>query len=187
MKQLVTALLIISVALHLPTLHAEFMRRKAKSVPMIDVGYMRASSFSIVTPKGKNVLMTAAHVCRDFLPGMYKVNISEKADLCIIDTNKKLPALKLARSYRNFEPAWVLGYPFGQTLTMTQGNFAGKMPGINDVEEPVITAQVYPGNSGGPVLNLYGHVVGVISATMPYTNRTLIVSLEEIKEFLRDK
>ncbi len=187
MKQIVLALLILSAVFHIPMAHNLYLGNKGISVPMVDVGYMRATSFSIVTPHGKKVLMTAAHVCRAFLPGMFKAIISDKADLCIIEDDNKKPALKFGKSYRNFEPVWVLGYPFGQTLTLTQGAFAGIMPGMNGKDAPVITAQVYPGNSGGPVLNMYGHVVGVISACMPYTNRTIIVSLEDIKEFLADK
>lgn len=188
MKRLLTIVALIALILHAESLHNAFLATKSASIPLIDVGYMRATGFFVNTPKGHKVFMTAAHVCRTFLPGFYEVIIAKDTDLCVVKLpNSKDPALSLAHSYRDFEPVWVLGFPFGETLTLTQGSFAGQLPGIQGEMEPVITAQVYPGNSGSPVLDMYGHVVGLISACRPYTNRTLIISLNRIRDFLADK
>ena len=51
----------------------------------------------------------------------------------------------------------------------------------------IATAFILPGNSGSPVLNAYGNVVGVIFAGMPGTGRAFMVPLELVKDFLKDK
>lgn len=51
----------------------------------------------------------------------------------------------------------------------------------------IVTANILPGNSGSPMLNAYGHVVGVAFAGSPGSGRGLIVPLEDVKAFLKDK
>lgn len=46
------------------------------------------------------------------------------------------------------------------------------------------TAISYPGNSGSPVLNAYGHVVGVLFAGDERTHWGYIVPLDDVEEFL---
>lgn len=51
----------------------------------------------------------------------------------------------------------------------------------------IVTANILPGNSGSPVLNAYGHVVGVVFAGSPGSGRGFIVPLDDVKDFLKDK
>jgi len=64
------------------------------------------------------------------------------------------------------EPIFALGYPMdllqGRTwLTVTRGVAAADYEG-----EFRFTAPIYPGNSGGPVFDRQGNLVGIISAAM---------------------
>lgn len=66
------------------------------------------------------------------------------------------------------EPVTALGYPYlgslGQGLTVTGGNVSA-LKGIDGgTGEIMISAPVQPGNSGGPLLNAAGAVIGVVVA-----------------------
>ncbi len=50
-----------------------------------------------------------------------------------------------------------------------------------------VTANILPGNSGSPVLNSYGRVVGVAFAGTPGSGRGFIVPLDEVQNFLAGK
>jgi S1-C subfamily serine protease len=58
---------------------------------------------------------------------------------------------------------------------------------VRTTEAVYVTANILPGNSGSPVLNMWGHVVGVAFAGTPGSARGLIVPLSDVKEFLKDK
>lgn len=58
---------------------------------------------------------------------------------------------------------------------------------IRTTEAYILTANILPGNSGSPVLNSFGHVVGVAFAGSPGSGRGLIVPLSDVKAFLKDK
>jgi len=67
------------------------------------------------------------------------------------------------------EPVAVVGYPYSgilSSLNITLGNVSA-LTGIgNDTREFQLTAAVQPGNSGGPVVDAKGDVVGVVQARL---------------------
>ena len=68
------------------------------------------------------------------------------------------------------EPATVFGFPLGGALSST-GNFTtgvvSSLRGLRDAAGEIqITAPVQPGNSGGPVLDRAGAVVGVVKSQL---------------------
>lgn len=86
-----------------------------------------------------------------------------------IKPNGPLPVLKLGDSDQCEVGDWVLavGSPFGLDFTVTQGIISakGRGQGILEREDFLQTdAAVNPGNSGGPLLNLDGEVVGINTA-----------------------
>lgn len=77
------------------------------------------------------------------------------------------------------ESATVFGFPLGGALSST-GNFTtgvvSSLRGLRDAAGEIqITAPVQPGNSGGPVLDRSGSVIGVVSSRLSH-NYTLKVS-----------
>lgn len=66
------------------------------------------------------------------------------------------------------DPVLVLGYPLGtDTLNITQGIISSNRYSYGQFAGVVQTdAAVNPGNSGGPLINLRGEVVGVVSAKL---------------------
>lgn len=58
---------------------------------------------------------------------------------------------------------------------------------VRDFTTNPVTANVLPGNSGSPVLNAWGKVIGVVFAGREGSARGYIVPLEEVTKFLKDK
>ena len=122
-------------------------------------------------------LVTAAHV----IEGCTAVGMADGTALEIIaadpsldvavlggasdagDAWLKLSALEVPKLG---EAVTVLGYPYstslGQGLTVTSGNVSALRGADGSSNRVMITAPVQPGNSGGPLLNKKGAVIGVV-------------------------
>lgn len=104
------------------------------------------------------------------------VRLDQERDLALLALDSEAPIAGLSLSPDTTPPLpgeWivVLGCPFGTRATATTG-IVSALPGA--VTEPAalrkrmqINAAVNPGNSGGPVVNLDGAVVGIANATIP--------------------
>lgn len=82
------------------------------------------------------------------------------------------------------DEAYVVGNPFGLYGSMSSGVISGfnrtfQPPGaVNAIEGLIqIDAAVNPGNSGGPLLNRYGHVVGIITGIVNPTEESFFVGI----------
>lgn len=97
-----------------------------------------------------------------------------KNDLAVlIVKNKNVPAIARFRSgkpIRIGDDITVVGYPLGFVLgtgiKATTGNVSAMTGFLDDVSQMQISAPIQPGNSGGPVLDRSGNVVGVIVAKL---------------------
>ena len=69
------------------------------------------------------------------------------------------------------EDIWVLGYPLTQVLgneiKLTNGIISSRSGYQGDVATYQISAPVQPGNSGGPLFDPKGNVVGIVNAGVP--------------------
>lgn len=83
----------------------------------------------------------------------------EVNDLAIVSTKLVLPALEISKTP---DPGWwsmALGSPFGIEKSVSLGNV------MNTVDDRVIsTAPINHGNSGGPLVNSFGEVMGTNTA-----------------------
>jgi len=107
-----------------------------------------------------------------------------------IDVNEPLPYANLAdyHDLRLGDPLFIIGSPFGYENfnSVTQGILSAKQRNL-DAERDYgygwevtfqTDATAQPGNSGGPVFNIRGDVVGILVAGMsPTTNYAVPVSL----------
>jgi len=107
--------------------------------------------------------------------------------------------LRSPNNVRLGEPVMVFGFPLSGSLT-SGGNFtSGLVSGLRGLRDTVgeiqITAPVQPGNSGGPVMDASGSVVGVVVAKLDALrsaiatgdipqNFNFVVSLDTLSEFL---
>jgi S1-C subfamily serine protease len=96
-----------------------------------------------------------------------------------------LPAtLGNAGSMQVGDEAYVVGNPFGLYSSMSAGVISGfnrtfRPPGTNQTIEGLIQvdAAVNPGNSGGPLLNRSGHVVGIVTGIINPTEDSFFVGI----------
>lgn len=104
------------------------------------------------------------------------VRSDAQTDLAVIKikADRKLSPAKLGDSGNVQVGEWVLaiGNPYGFDRTVSFGIVSGKgrfIPGINNTDVPIINdfiqtdALIDPGNSGGPLVNMHGEVIGINS------------------------
>jgi hypothetical protein len=126
-------------------------------------------------------VITSNHV----VEGCSKVHVSgARVRLVARDASNDLALLKYAqssvtaatfrggRSIRPGDQAVVVGFPLAGLLssraTVTTGNVAALVGPRNDARLIQITAPVQVGNSGGPVLDESGHVIGVVASKLDW-------------------
>ncbi|MEJ7618287.1 MAG: Do family serine endopeptidase [Pyrinomonadaceae bacterium] len=98
------------------------------------------------------------------------VGLDEESDIAVIkvDTNRQLPTVKLGNSNNSQVGDWVLavGSPFGLDQTVTAGIISTKerqTPSSTFVRFLQTDAAINRGNSGGPLVNMNGEVIGINS------------------------
>lgn len=95
-------------------------------------------------------------------PGAGAGNIFRDLALVQIKGVNDLPVAQLAAAQEG-EQVWAIGAPYARPEVVTQGILRRLTPdGII-----LTTAEVHPGNSGGPLLNQQGQVVGINTAVNP--------------------
>jgi serine protease Do len=96
------------------------------------------------------------------------IGIDRKTDVALIKVDaKNLPAVKIGDPQATRVGEWVaaIGAPFGFDHSVTAGIVSAKSRSLQDGYVPFIQTDVAlnPGNSGGPLLNLDGEVIGINS------------------------
>ncbi|MBO1346364.1 MAG: trypsin-like peptidase domain-containing protein [Hormoscilla sp. GUM202] len=180
------------ISAHPPTMLAQFRGEEQTS---IDV-YQKASP-SVVTIKAgrssgsgsiiaaEGLVLTNEHVVRDSRSGQVLVKTAEgrdytgqiiatdrKNDLALVrlNTNQRLRKINLAdpNSIRVGQQVYAIGSPFGLEGTLTTGILSRIDSKDGDLQTDAALNQ---GNSGGPLLNSQGQLIGV--------NKSIISSSRE--------
>jgi S1-C subfamily serine protease len=141
------------------------------------------------------------------------IRVYKKHDLCLVEAIKGLPALRIANSIIPREKVYVIGHPALRPLTLESGRFVSdktismRVPCSTKVKPTIlikfrnyrlamcvksfksqlVNAIIYPGNSGSPLLDKFGNVVGVIFAgRLDQPNAAYTVPLKSVKAFLKN-
>lgn len=125
------------------------------------------------------------------------INVDVDNDLALLYVDNLLnvnilPIMPDTTPLKYLDKVYAVGYPFGDSLTITTGSFQKKSR-IFDIFNRV-SISIAPGNSGGPCIK-YNHinqryeVIGVISANMSsgehsYFNHGLIIPAEKVHALL---
>lgn len=150
----------------------------------------------IVSPKG--AVVTNAHVAKHSRTGRLTiidrhgnkyqakvVKMDRREDLALARIqnlgNKRLPYLKVSRTpMEKGQQVCLLGYSKGRLLPVPL-TYLGE---VRSKWEGYLTRGICPGDSGGPIINKDGEVVGVGSARHKQKRNTLCVPLRDLRRFL---
>ncbi len=106
-----------------------------------------------------------------------------------IKPRETLKPIALGNSGQAKVGQWVvaMGNPFGLENNVTVGVISGK--GRELAEAPFVDflqtdAAIYPGNSGGPLIDLDGKAIGINTAVVPGTQLGFSVPIDKVKEIL---
>ena len=157
---------------------SEFFRGFGRSMPNRPVPVRGLGSGFIVSPDG--YILTNAHVVdqadevtvrltdrREFKARV--VGVDKQTDIAVLRIDAKgLPTVKLGDSRNANVGEWVvaIGSPFGFDNSVSAGIVSAKarsLPDANYVPFIQTDVAVNPGNSGGPLFNLAGDVIGINS------------------------
>lgn len=75
-------------------------------------------------------------------------------------------------------------YEFNDSLNPLAAFFGIKSVCIRHLEADASTLSIQPGNSGSPIVNIYGHVIGVAFAANESGTRSYIVPLSNLVSFI---
>jgi serine protease Do len=156
----------------------EFFRRFQGPVPQESVPTHGLGSGFIVSADG--VILTNAHVVSEADEVIVKLTdkrefkakvtgIDKLSDVAVLKVDaKNLPTVKIGDSQHARVGEWVIaiGSPFGFENTVTAGIISAKSRSLpNEGYVPFLQTDVAvnPGNSGGPLFNLSGEVIGINS------------------------
>jgi S1-C subfamily serine protease len=139
----------------------------------------------VISADGK--IMTAAHVIQtadrvavEFMDGkMYPAHVvasSDRADVALLQLDRLPASISPARlgdsdKLEVGDQLIVLGAPYGLSHTLTVGHLSGRLNEggfVSGVPMQLLQtdAAINMGNSGGPMLNLDGEVVGIVSSIL---------------------
>jgi S1-C subfamily serine protease len=97
-------------------------------------------------------------------PGGGEGNLYRDLALVRINGAANLPVAKLAEVRpQEGEPVWAIGAPYAHPEVVTQG----VLKHLTNDGIILTSAEVHPGNSGGPLLNQQGEVIGINTAVNP--------------------
>ncbi len=150
----------------------------------VRAGRATGTAFAFGTPSagGGTLLVTNFHVVEDVVDSGSRratlergaerhpvtiVKMDERRDLAILQSAKAFPRLSAATAaVQPGQPVVVVGAPLGLADTVTTGVVSAVRADVPGLDARVIQfdAAISPGNSGGPVSNADGQVVGVAQA-----------------------
>jgi S1-C subfamily serine protease len=159
---------------------------------LIDFNGYIVTNAHVIT-NAKNLIVENKKGDQFYAKAVYVSNSNDLAILKIIDTSFKqftvLPYSIRKLSAELGEHIFTLGYPRDEVV-YGEGYLSAKSGFSGDTSSYQISISVNPGNSGGPVINKNGEVIGIISSketnadgvVFAIKSRNIYNALEEIKK-----
>ncbi len=158
---------------------SDFVETYRKVIIQIATPYSTGTGFYL---KGPGLIVTNHHVVEGnrsvsiegscFVKQLARVQyIDRKYDLAFLtapENAREMPEVQLgtAEPLRERDPVTAIGHPFGLKFSVKSGIVSNTREIINNIPYLHIDAALNPGNSGGPLVNNNGNVVGVNTFVM---------------------
>lgn len=156
----------------------------------------------VVSPEG--VAVTACHVLSDAaqLEGVFNnglivspievLNCDEQTDAALLKLPAlnegsqgiaEYPALPLRETaVKHGEKVFAIGYPMKDTPIITEGIVNSPNAEINGRGRILTSAQIVSGMSGGPIIDKYGRLTGIISGSLKTMNNIhLVIPINDLR------
>jgi len=150
--------------------------------------------------KDKNIFITNFHVVSGYrkvsLEDQHKnryladvVFVNPDVDIALLIPTVELetPMIKIddIRSLQSRDRVFVMGFPFGMPFTVTEGIVSSPRQLLEGQHYIQTDASVNPGNSGGPVIDRKGIIVGIITSKFKDAeNMGFAIPVDVVKEEL---
>jgi serine protease Do len=148
----------------------------SQSVFKVTTGMGSGSSFYLADKKvfvtNYHVVGSYQQVCLEDATGkryaarVVLVNPHEDIAFLKINENHLSASLSIhdAEDWKQGDKVFVAGYPFGMPFTITEGVVSAPRQNMNGRVYIQTDAAVNPGNSGGPIVNQSGRVIGITTS-----------------------
>ena len=165
-----------------------------QSVFIVQTGSITGSGFAI----GPNCIVTNAHV----VEGGEKIRVKAykgntySADVALYDESSDIAVLRISEGSFPFlkvagtgaaigDDVYAIGAPESLAYTLTKGIVSAKNRRIGDNSYLQIDAAVNPGNSGGPLVNDKGEVLGIVTMKLSGSEGIgLAIPMESVCSYL---
>jgi serine protease Do len=190
----------------------DFLRTSSQLSEQETVQAQKESVVSVVTPDGSGTgfilsedgtILTNHHVIEGYSrvsvvlsdDRRFMADVTEsypESDMAVLEAEDEsgLPFLELADSYTldAGDPVTFIGNPLSFRGVANKGNVIGPIR-VNGLDQPVIMmeAPVYRGNSGSPVLDKDGLVVGIVFATLNHEEEGTVGLFVPVDELYRQR
>lgn len=166
--------------LSVPKAHQHSLRGLARVYTGRVVGIVGGGTgFQVQVIGGNKYIVTNSHVCDTSLGIPFVMSDidgqihqilyqSFDYDICLLSPSRKVGGLILGFDPIIGQDAYILGYPELMPLHLSKGEVMAFIEGDEKFKDYYqknsyyISAQVLPGNSGSPVLNAFGQVIGIL-------------------------
>ncbi|SFJ41781.1 S1C family serine protease [Planctomicrobium piriforme] len=200
----------IAIAAEIPR---EILDRCKNATAMVDIGRGTGSAFCIrgdglfitndhvvaaAESPGQIRLILASGEAEQRAVQVRILRRDSENDLALLQTTEKLshPAIPLGEAAGLHETMTVttLGYPFGRLMSLKRSDYpsislnVGRISALRkqagELKAIQLDGSVNPGNSGGPVVDEKGRVVGMIVSGIRGSGLSLAIPISTLKQFL---
>ena len=195
-----------------PLSAVDFLRTSSQLSQQETVQAQKESVVSVVTPDGSGTgfiisedgtILTNHHVIEGYDrvsvvlsdDRRFMADVTEsypESDMAVLEAEDEfgLPSLELADSFtlQEGDPVTFIGNPLSFRGVANKGHVIGPIR-VSGLDEPVIMmeAPVYRGNSGSPVLDSDGQVVGIVFATLNHEEEGTVGLFVPVDELHRQR